>query len=262
MLALDGRLPGKRRKLPAAVFGTGAVGETGRWGGSFEGRPAGRIFGFGDHPSGPPTGPFALMVPPALPSCATPRSGCPGAAAEGACAGSTAGAHRGTTRIPWGSTRSAGRSARCARGAARRGEATVPSTSHAVLPGGGTTCGRATLPPGKSSGSAPCREGIRSPAPGIAGVDPGRVGATAGSVLGEFADAPLIESQSCEVTRLGGGGCAAATPTPSASRSAGGRGRGAKRGRAPTSRFLSRTDMRASAGGCTCTWTTPRPPLA
>lgn len=94
MLALGGRLPGKRRKLPAAVFGTGAVGETGRWGGSFEGRPAGRIFGFGDHPSGPPTGPFALMVPPALPSCATPRPGCPGATAEGG----VRGLHRRRTR--------------------------------------------------------------------------------------------------------------------------------------------------------------------
>ena len=98
--------------------------------------------------------------------------------------------------------------------------------------------------------------------PGIAGVDPGRVGTTAGPVLGEFARAPLIESRNCEVAGRHGG-CTAATSTPTASRSAGGQGggRGAKRGRAATSRFLSRADMRESAEGRACTWTS-RAPLA
>lgn len=70
------------------------------------------------------------------------------------------GLHRRRTRKyhanPWGIDAVGGpvggRSARCARGAARRGAATVPGTSHAVLPGESTTCGRATLPPGTSSG--------------------------------------------------------------------------------------------------------------
>ena len=94
--------------------------------------------------------------------------------------------------------------------------------------------------PGRVRGNAPCGEGIRSPAPGIAGVDPGRVGATAGSVLGEFVEAPLIESRICEVTRLGGGAAPneGARPPPisclertCARRPAGARALGQRRGR-------------------------------